>query len=249
MFPFRRRKPKRLKDKYFERLYEAFEWAEKLEKYVHSLERERKELLEEYRVAKRKGDFERASLIEQNLEDVERKIARLKKLLKVIEAERKRLEREGNYVDAVASISRIENALRSNITLLSDTLRPQAELVLNRIEETLSVARKTTLPDVDSNFIMKNYMKEEERMGITNVEVEAPPAQVMLVDGMVARYDFEEIVEKVYKVVETYVKFGYGNKLSVRKIAQHVGVSEQEVKKALAELERRGKIKIRRSSS
>ena len=86
-------------------------------------------------------------------------------------------------------------------------------------------------------------------MNIEDVDIEAPPAQVMLVDGMVARYDFEDVIEKVYKVVETYVKFGYGNKLSVRKIAQHVGVSEQEVKKALAELERRGKIKIRRSSS
>ncbi|HIH91131.1 DeoR family transcriptional regulator [Ignicoccus hospitalis] len=250
VFPFRKKKERRLKDKYFERLYEAFEWGERLAKYVHSLEREREELAEEYREARRKGDFEKAKLLEQNIEDINNKIMKLKKLLKIIETERKRLEREGEYVDAIASMSKIESALRSNLWLLSEALRPQAELVLNRMEETLSTSRKAALPDVDTDFIYKNYVNEENpRVSGVAEEAVPEPSPVLLVDGMVAKYDFEEVVEKVYKVIETYVKFGYSNKLSVRKIAQHVGVSEQEVRKALSELEKRGKIKIRRSSS
>jgi len=245
IFFFGKKKGRRLKDVYLKNLYEIFEWSERLKKEIYSLERERDSIRSELLAAKRRGDRERVALLEEELEEVSNRIVKLKKMLKVMESEKRRLEREGSYADALVALRRIEGAMRSNLSIMSDVLRPQAELVLDRIEEILATSKSARLPDPEGELILKTYARTSP------VEPPAPqpavPQPVLVVDGMVAKYKFEDVVEKVYKVIELYVKHGYQDKLSVRKIAQHVGVSEEEVKRALEELERQGRIKVRRS--
>ena len=242
----RKKRPKGLKERYYERLYEIFEWGERLKREIHSMEREREELRAELLIARRKGDKDRVILLENELEELSNRILKLKRLLKVIETERKRLEREGSYADVMVVLKRIEGAMRDNLAIMSDVLRPQAEMVLNRVEETLAQSRSAKLPEPESDFIMRMYSKREELPQVAQPDPPTPQP-VLVVDGMVAKYDFNEIVEKVYKVIEAYVKLGYKDKLSIKRIAQHVGVSEEEVRRALEVLEKQGRIRVRRA--
>lgn len=245
----RKKKAKGLKERYYERLYEIFEWGERLKREIHSMEREREELRAELLAARRRGDKDRVALLETELEELSNRILKLKRLLKVIETERKRLEREGSYADVMVVLKRIEGAMRENLTIMSDVLRPQAEMVLDRVEETLAQSRSAKLPEPESDFIMKMYNGKSEAYATQPAQLDPAPQPVLVVDGMVTKYKFEDIVDKVYKVIEAYVKLGYKDKLSVKRIAQHVGVSEEEVRKALEVLERQGRIRIRRSKA
>ncbi len=241
----KKKRAKGMKEEYYDRLYEIFEWSEKLKKEIHSMERELNELRGELLTARRRGDKERAALIEEEIVELSTRIRKLKSLLKVIESEKRRLEREGNYASAVSALKRIDEAMRINLSIMSSALRPHAEQVLDRLERTLIFAKSERLPEPDSEALMRTYTGKVETQEVPKPEPQLQP--VMLVDGMIAKYSFEELVDKVYKVIELYVKYGKKDKLSVKRIAQHVGAGEAEVWRALEILEKQGKIKIRRS--
>ncbi len=264
---FRRNKKsekKSLKDIYLDNVFEIREQLEALEVQIQRMEKQRDDLKRDYLKAIRKGEKEKAGMIELEIKKLNEKLRQLKHTKNVLEVELKRLEHTDDYMVAVKSMNRIAEALRNNLDILDKALKPHTMRVINNLENAMVRMKSADLPAPSATAVINTILERpaEEGPAIPKIEnvIKEPSYSTMndltnfqqsfqpiaMADGAIAKYKQEDIVEKVYKVIQIYVQYGRAHKLSVKRIAQHLGVSEVEVKKALEVLEKQGRIKIRR---
>jgi len=256
LFKKRKKVQKRsLKDAYLDNLFELREQLESLEVQIQRLEKKRDDLKKEYLKAMKKGDNEKARMVEAEIKNINTKIKSLKHTKSILEVEIKRLEHTDDYMVAVNSMSKIAEALKNNIDIMDKALKPHTLRVINNLENAMVRMKSADLPTPSTTAVVKTLLDESGEISLPKVEsysmspltVNAPtPQPIAMADGGLVAYKKEDLVNKVYQVIQIYIAYGRAHKLSVKKIAQHLGVSEIEVRKALEELERQGKIKIRR---
>ncbi len=260
VFGFFRRKERapKLSELFMERIIEAEELLERLKAELHALKRRREELRQALREAELKGDYERAELLRGELEDLTEKIVNYERNIKVVEVNLKKLYSTTNIMTATVIMGKIAEAFNSNLNIMSDRLRPRAEAVLRNFERTMLMTKSTTLPTPESKALYETMVERKpktlfeydyEAYGTTKatqepLRVEKP--QVAIVDGAVKQVSVEELAQKVYEIIMIYIKYGKKDLLSVKRIAQHLKVSEQDVRKALEYLEKQGKVVLRR---
>ncbi|UXD22739.1 hypothetical protein IPA_07810 [Ignicoccus pacificus DSM 13166] len=242
---------KSLKDAYLDNIFEIREQLEALEVQIQRLEKRKKELEKDYIKSVRKGEKEKAAMIEQEIKSLTTKIRSLKHTRNVLEVELKKLEHTDDYMVAVTSMNRIAEALKNNVDIMDRALKPHALKVINNLENTMIRMKSADLPTPSAtaviNTILEKPTSDYALPSVESLELSQPaPQSIAMADGGIVKYKTEDLAEKVYQVIQIYVKFGRANQLSVKRIAQHLGVTEAEVRKALEVLEKQGKIKIRR---
>ncbi len=255
VFGFFRKKERapRLSEVFMERIIEAEELLERLKAELHALKRRREELRQALREAELKGDYEKAELLKMELKDLTEKIVNYERNIKIVEVNLKKLYNTSNVMTATVIMGKIAEAFNSNLNLMSDRLRPRAEAVLRNFERAMLMTKSATLPTPDSKPLYETLVERvpEEGLGYGSYQEPMRPEpqvtpQVAMVDGAVKQVSLEELAQKVYEVIMIYIKYGKKDLLSVKRIAQHLKVSENDVRRALEYLEKQGKVVLRR---
>lgn len=249
----RKERAPRLSEVFMERIIEAEELLERLRAELHALKRRKEELKQALREAELKGDHEKAELLKVELKDLTEKIVNYERNVKIIEVNLKKLYNTTNIMSATVIMGKIAEAFNSNLDLMSDKLRPRAEAVLRNFERAMLMTKSATLPTPESKPLYETLVGRESRTSFEyesfgeplRTEQQMVP-QVAMVDGAVKQVSVEELAQKVYEVIMIYIKYGKKDLLSIKRIAQHLKVSEQDVRKALEYLEKQGKVVLRR---
>ncbi|ALU12215.1 hypothetical protein EYM_01515 [Ignicoccus islandicus DSM 13165] len=259
---FRKKKKqgRRLKHVYIDRLIKLNELVRKLDEEIFELERLKEERKEEYLRALREKEEEKARALEIEIKDLSKKVRDLKTTKNLLEMELRKMEKETSHANAVATLQRIYEVLEDRKAILEGALLPYAERAKSNIENVLIELKGLDMPTpnaqalkevmIDSTELLKpidSGLEKELNDAYNNAYWSTPSTQpVALADGAIRKYSFDEVVEKVYEVIRIYHQYGRAHKLSVKKIASHLGITEAEVRKALERLEKEGKIAIRK---
>ena len=258
VFGFFRKKDRapKLSEIFLERIIEAEELLERLKAELHAMKRRREELRQALREAELKGDYEKAELLRLEIKDLTDKINNYERNIKIAEVNLKKLYNTTNVMTATIIMGKIADAFNNNLGLMSDKLRPRAEAILRNFERAMLMSKSANLPTPDSKPLYETLVERESEEYIRNEELtseyvrpraqQAVVPQIALVDGAVKQLSVEELAQKVYEVIMIYLKYGKKDLLSVKRIAQHLKVSEADVRRALEYLERQGKIVLRR---
>ncbi len=235
-------------------LFHAEEYKRNLEEQLQSIKRMRNELWEDYRRAIKQGDSEKAQLLWEEIRKLERREEELRRTLKVLEIELRRAQNEFEYMGSVATMDRLNKVLRKSMILFDPEFRSDVEKIVRDFEETLAINGRARLPEPNGKSLVNGLTREhklerEERQVPEEVIREAERLissfegrpEVVIVDGIA---DVDEIAEKIYNYLMK--SGGKSIKVSVKKLAEALGVTENVVLRALERLEERGKIRVRR---
>ncbi len=260
LFKKRKKQTRKLRHVYMDKLIKLNELLGKLDEEIFELERLKEERKEEYLRALREKDVEKAEALEIEIRDLSKKIRNLKTTKNLLEIELRKMEKETSHANAIATLQRIYEVLEDRKAILEGALMPYAERAKYNIENILIELKGLDMTTPNAQALKEVIIDARDRVNVLDHSLENEvneaylnPLQsqpqsspLVLADGALRSYSFDEVVEKVYEVIKIYYQYGRANKLSVKKIASHLGITEAEVRKALERLEKEGKIAIRK---